>query len=246
MATETDRVHGSEAARWGGWTWRKPRRGDHFRTCSYCGSIHPEDLAAELVPAGKCLGCGGEGFDGHYRNTIGPVVRHGLAEGRLKPEDLSDDERRRLEVPEHSYDPGGAYPSWADQKYGWPHKFYVQGLRPKDPALVHCYGHSTGENRPDDRLNWVAAASLTRAQKKIIAEDGMVLRGEEPSGWYAFRPKAELFAKFYTAHLADPQIADEARDKIAQASGIRFHFEDGGRVRWHGARVPCEEAHPSS
>lgn len=40
-------VHGGEADRWGGWAWREPHRGEHYRTCSYCGCIHPEDLAAE-------------------------------------------------------------------------------------------------------------------------------------------------------------------------------------------------------
>ena len=48
MSNETpDVVHGQEAERWGGWSWREPSRGEHFRRCSYCGSIHPEDLAAE-------------------------------------------------------------------------------------------------------------------------------------------------------------------------------------------------------
>ena len=42
------KVHGSEAQQWGGWDWREPHRGEHWRTCSYCGSIHPEDLAAEI------------------------------------------------------------------------------------------------------------------------------------------------------------------------------------------------------
>lgn len=27
--------------------WRPPRYGEHFRTCSFCGSIHPDDLARE-------------------------------------------------------------------------------------------------------------------------------------------------------------------------------------------------------
>ncbi|MGW4757740.1 hypothetical protein [Streptomyces chartreusis] len=46
-ASPDDLVHGSDADRWGGWSWRDPSRGEHYRTCSYCGSIHPEDLAAE-------------------------------------------------------------------------------------------------------------------------------------------------------------------------------------------------------
>lgn len=37
-------VHAGEADRWGGWHWREPARGEHFRRCSYCGSIHPDDF----------------------------------------------------------------------------------------------------------------------------------------------------------------------------------------------------------
>lgn len=37
-------IHAGEADRYGGWHWREPRRGDFFRTCSYCGSINPDDL----------------------------------------------------------------------------------------------------------------------------------------------------------------------------------------------------------
>lgn len=48
MSSDTpDLVHGVEAERWGGWSWREPSHGQHYRTCSYCGSIHPDDLAAE-------------------------------------------------------------------------------------------------------------------------------------------------------------------------------------------------------
>ena len=46
-----DPVHGSgwnSAARWGGWDWRPPRDGEWFRTCSFCGCIHPDDLVPEL------------------------------------------------------------------------------------------------------------------------------------------------------------------------------------------------------
>lgn len=32
---------------WGGWGWAEPSRGEHFRRCNFCGSLHPEDLAVE-------------------------------------------------------------------------------------------------------------------------------------------------------------------------------------------------------
>jgi len=28
----------------GGWSWREPRRGSIYRTCSYCGSVNPSDI----------------------------------------------------------------------------------------------------------------------------------------------------------------------------------------------------------
>jgi hypothetical protein len=249
MATATpteDPVHHGEATRWGGWEWREPRRGDHFRTCSYCGSINPEDLAAEIGPQGRCAGCGATGWEAHFRNTIDLAVRHGIDGGLLALEDLSDDERRRYEVPEHPYDPGTPYASWADRKYGWPHKFYVENLRPRDPSLLHCFSHFSGTEKPAGSLEYVAAADLTREQKKILESDGMGPRDEGYSGWYAFRPRDHLFAKFYTAHLADPRVPAEAREKIETASGVRFHFTGDGRVSWHGTLAPCDEPHPPS
>lgn len=38
-----DPVHPGEADRFGGWTW-ETRAGDHHRSCSFCGSIHPHDV----------------------------------------------------------------------------------------------------------------------------------------------------------------------------------------------------------
>lgn len=43
-ATTPTPVHAGEAERFGGWHWREPTRGEHFRRCSYCGSMHPDDL----------------------------------------------------------------------------------------------------------------------------------------------------------------------------------------------------------
>lgn len=39
-------VHAGEADRFGGWQWSDPARGEHFRRCSYCGSMHPDDLVS--------------------------------------------------------------------------------------------------------------------------------------------------------------------------------------------------------
>jgi len=172
-----DPVHGTgwnSAAQWGGWVWREPRYGDHFRTCSFCGCIHPEDLAAEQ----------------------------------------------------------GWRASWADMKYGWPHKFYVEGIRPRDPDLLHCLGHATHElGSWGDRSTWVAAADLTGAQQEIIRADGMHAGGQF-DGWYLFAAKTSLFAKFYTVHLRDPRLSQEVTDAIQRASGLRFTWLEDGRVSW--------------
>jgi hypothetical protein len=226
-----DPVHGSgwnSAARWGGWDWRQPRYGDFFRTCSFCGSIHPEDLAAETPGTGTCTTCGLQGWDACFRGQKASWMTPEV----LASPDIGDEERARIEAlhPAHSYDPGGWYASWADRKYGWPHKFYVEGLKPRDPSLVHCIGHSRGGDGSAPGHGWAAAAGLTRAQKQIIKDDGMHAGGKF-DGWYQFAPRASLHAKFYTIHLADPAINQDVKDVIQRVSGLRFRFEDG-RVGW--------------
>ena len=231
-----DPVHGSgwnSAARWGGWDWRKPRYGDHFRTCSFCGSIHPEDLAAETAGRGSCQTCGKTGWSACFEGQQPSWLTGDAGQRTLAA--VSAEERARVEAlaPAHSYDPGGWYASWADPKYGWPHKFYVEKLKPHDPSLLHCVGRGSGGDggRPDDRGNWVAAADLTRAQKRIIKDDGMHAGGKF-DGWYLFGTRPSLHAKFYTIHLADPAVSQDVKDTIQRVSGLRFTFTDDGRVGW--------------
>jgi len=227
----TDPVHGSgwnSAARWGGWVWREPRYGDFFRTCSFCGCIHPEDLAAETAGDGNCRVCGKHGWSACFEGQSHAGIKEAVQAGKL---DIGDEERTRVlaMADEHQYDPGGWYASWADQKYGWPHKLYVEGLEPRDPSLLHVL--STTNRDPGDG-RYVAAAALTPEQREIIRADGMLRDGEEPDGWYLFEPRSTLHAKFYTAHLADPRISQDVKDSIQRVSGLRFTFTDDGRVTW--------------
>ena len=204
-----DPVHGrgwNSAARWGGWSWREQRYGDFFRTCSFCGCIHPEDLAAETAGTGICRVCGERGWEACFR-----------------AQNISDED--------HPYDPGAWYASWADRKYGWPHKFYAEGLKPRDPSLLHCTGSSNGAERPGGSGDWVRAGELTREQKRIIKDGGMHSGGKF-EGWYLLQPRSTLHAKFYTIHLADPAISQDVKDKIQRASGLRFRFTDDGKVGW--------------
>jgi hypothetical protein len=160
-----DPVHRGEAERWGGWTWRDPSRGEHYRTCNYCGSIHPDDVAAE-------------------------------------PE---------------------AQAHWADAKYGWPHKLYID-VPNREPEHLFLIGASNATQPPAPN-GWVPI--------------GDIPDGTDTSGWHDLsiyrwamvgtRPKHH--AKLYSVHLADPAIGQDTLDRVAQVSGRRFAFENG-RVRW--------------
>jgi hypothetical protein len=185
-----DLVHGAgwnSAARWGGWSWNEPRRGDHFRTCSFCGSIHPEDLAAELG--------------------------------------------------------SGVTVDWADWKYGWPHKLYANGIRPRDPGMLHVFSRAT-RSRPDRGAasDWIADGDLTDEQRAVIAADHQQPRDDEDRDcWWMFRPKTELHAKFYTVHLGDPAIGQDVKDAVQRASGLKLTWLDDGRVSWE----PWQDSAPA-
>jgi hypothetical protein len=170
-----DPVHGSgwnSAARWGGWHWDDPRGAEHFRRCSFCGSISPDDLAAE--PSWRA--------------------------------------------------------SWADRKYGWPHKFYVEGVVNRSPETLRIISALTaGQEDQMERMpgyQWYPVADIPP--------------GTDVSGWrledghyshVALGSDKTHFVKFYTIHLADPVIGGEVKDAIERRSGMRFTFEDGS-VRW--------------
>ena len=231
----TDLVHGSgwnSAERWGGWSWREPARGEHFRRCSFCGSIHPDDLAAETAGTGTCQVCGLQGWEACFRGQPLGVPRQMVAQMLADPS-IPDDEKAKLrgEHPAHSYDPGGWYASWADRKYGWPHKFYVD-IPNRSPDALFVIGSQYGPSqapRPDG-LEWVAWADLSRAQRKIAKRDGCD-RDPHPN-YVGFGTHASHHAKFYTKHLADPAISQDVKDTIQRVSGLRFTFTDDGRIGW--------------
>jgi hypothetical protein len=174
--TTSQIVHAGEAERFGGWHWRAGIRGEHFRRCSYCGSVHPDDLAAE-----PCW-----------------------------------------------------YAQWADQKYGWPHKFYVD-MPNRDPDRLFVIGSRSGgqKDAPLDGPDWVYWEKMSRAQRKIWKADG-----PHPKDWHPnavlFGKRPSHFGKFYTVHLQDPEISDETKEIIARISGRRFTFTLDGHVSWQG------------
>ena len=181
---EAESVH-PDANRYGGWHWSRPRHGEHFRRCSYCGSVHPEDLAAEALWTAE----------------------------------------------------------WADQKYGWPHKFYVNVIN-RDPSRLYVLGSSSGQsyrNDPDkqpapvlksDTHEWVRWSELTPAQLAIVAEDN---GADYHADWIEFGYRPTHFGKLYTVHLGDPALPADVKDLIERRSGLAFTFYEDGRVGWHPA-----------
>lgn len=186
--TSDDPVHGygwNTADRWGGWSWREPSRGEHFRRCSFCGSIHPDDLAAE------------------------PTWRA----------------------------------EWADRKYGWPHKFYVN-IANRSPDALFVIGSAS---HLPDRGEWVAWDDVDGVQRAALDRDGYTDRADTYRPAYLqFGTRPHHYGKFYTVHLADPRVSDVTKDTIAGRSGLRFTFV-GGQVRWEvAAPVVATPASPPS
>lgn len=230
-----DPVHGSgwnNAARWGGWHWEDPRGAEHFRRCSFCGCIHPEDLAAETPGTGTCVVCGFQGWDACFRGQPLGIGRKEI-ERLLADPSIPEDEKARLrgEHPVHSYDPGGWYASWADRKYGWPHKFYVEGVANRHPEILRIMtALSPGQ---EDRME-----RETGYQWHAVAD---IPPGADVSGWrledgryshVGLGSDETHSVKFYTVHLADPAVSQEIKDTIQRVSGLRFTFTEDGKVGW--------------
>lgn len=162
-----DPVHGHDFNfRGHEWAWREPGRGEHFRRCSWCGSIHPDDLVAE------------------------PIWRA----------------------------------DWADWKYGWPHKFYVE-IGNRDPGALFVLAAGNTRDLPTGA---VLAEDLTDEQQQILTRDGF---SSWAGGWVQFGTRAHHFAKFYTVHLADPAISNDTIEAVERGCGLRFEFF-AGRVMW--------------
>lgn len=231
----SDPVHGSgwnSAAQWGGWHWEDPRGAEHFRRCSFCGSIHPEDLAAEQAGDGTCRVCGKKGWDACFHAQPLGATRQEIEQLLASPS-IPEDEKDRLrgESPAHTYDPGGWYASWADRKYGWPHKFYVEGVRNRHPETMRIITALTPGQ--EDRME-----RETGYQWYPVSQ---IPEGVDVSGWrledghyshVGLGSDRTHFVKFYTIHLADRAVSDEIKDKVQAVSGMWFEFTGDGRVRW--------------
>jgi len=175
--------------------WRKSGEEKVFlpwRECAYCGSVHPQDLLEMLgqpKSADPCPACD-PGPEPEIRMSADWAREHVLWTGRLNSHHTC---RTTL---------GGA-----DWKYGWPHKFYVYGIRNPDPNRERVVGHTGGGGLPSGVVTRLVSA-------------------KEPF----------LSAKFYNVHLTDDGFDDEARAALFAAveehGGIKFSIDDEGRLKY--------------
>ncbi len=143
-----------------------------FRTCAFCGSIHPEDLVSLLRSA----------------TLEGSAVR-------LKGSD------------------------WT---YGWPHKFYVEGIpNPRAGAIIPIYAYCGLRER------------LGPNAERYTYPDGLQT-WREKTGEYPAPPTQG--AKWYNQHFLDAGYDDEAlldlQDLVWRFSGISFSIVDG-KLEYH-------------
>jgi hypothetical protein len=155
----------------GPWSWREPSRGEHFRRCSFCGSVNPDDLAAEV--------------EWHAQ--------------------------------------------WADRKYGWPHKFYVD-IPNHQPGRLYVTSASNSDEPSGMYPLMVPRAELTPEQAAAVERDGD--NGPYSSAkFFGFGHRPMHFGKFYTVHLRDADLDPAVKRRIEQGCGLAFTFE-GSRVAW--------------
>ena len=138
-----------------------------LRRCSWCGSMHPADVAAAIL--------------------------------------------------------AGARAHFADWKYGWPHKVYLDAV--PNPHAGMPESRAGASSPPQAEID---AGKWTR-----VADGFSPTTGEPLFTWAAAPAPASLttWGKFYTVHFQD--ATDEDKAVIEAHLNMRFTFQDdGGRVQW--------------
>lgn len=163
-----------------------------LRSCGYCGSMHPADVAAAIR--------------------------------------------------------AGAKPHWADFKYGWPHKAYIDGV-PNPYAGMRCSTTSTGygSKKGEQDRHTVEYIERTGGEWVQLANYND-LREKKPEfvghAWHRVDvERATTMQKFYTVHLQD--ATPEDRETIERALGKHFMFEADGRIRWRPVDPPRDPVQPA-
>lgn len=168
-----------QAQRFAPQTWRPAGvrlhpENDHvpaFRTCSYCGSIHPEDLLNALRAGAKAGG--------------------------------------------------------SDWKYGWPHKFYVDGIPNTNAGnlVSGTSGSMAGPLTPEKRAE---------LQRYVMPGGELEVTEDADGRGYRFNVRnpdgPTTHGKWYNVHLMDlsPAAFDELVPLLLQHTGIKFERDEKG------------------
>lgn len=195
--------------------WRSPTRSEGspyeptYRTCWFCGSIHPEDLW-------------------HLLTDGAPIEVHR-----------------------------------ADRKYGWPHKFYIEGIpnpiagdmaemgfrsmgkRPRLDELSQEYNKNPQEREAtDDEMfaaGWKIRTVVTTELERDDGGEREVRRHEQVSYRLPLRAAAPgtMQAKWYNQHLLDLLLTDEQTFKrfaqvLFDRTGVLFTADEESRLLWRG------------
>lgn len=184
--TETTRVHADDfgAKQFypdGNVPWREATPPDlqagvtsgRLRSCSYCGSMHPADVAAAIR--------------------------------------------------------AGARGSWADRKYGWPHKAYFDAV--PNPHAGQLETQSSATFKSDRFPHEVREPRYDERTGERVADYVRYTDAPKPAA-------ATTHGKFYTVHLQD--ASPEDRETIERHMGLRFTFVDDG-VSWGPWAEPASE-----
>jgi hypothetical protein len=151
-------------------TWRDAKAPNfdagRLRGCSYCGSMHPADLA-EAIRAGATV-------------------------------------------------------SWADFKYGWPHKLYVSGVPNPHAGLPEVTMYVSTPTHDQ-----IASGAVIEVPTGRFSET----TGQPTTQWVGKPTPApeRTHGKFYTLHLQDATPTD--REVIEKAMNLTFTFSDS-KVAW--------------
>lgn len=197
---------------------------EFWRTCWYCGSIHPGDLY-ELLTGVKTY-------------PAGDPVTFRDREGNVKVV-MQVGESTSIGPTHPAITLGGA-----DWKYGWPHKFYVDGIPNPDPTEWLCSSSSGGpclvcrpplegetddvaffrarlERPPDPDCPWCEGTGTNPSHIK---------KGDR----LAFSAYKTLRAKFYNEHLEelDDECFAALAGEIARRTQVEFTRTEDGKLHY--------------
>lgn len=153
-----------------------------------------------------------------WRDAEAPDIDHGRDSGRLRscgycgsmhPADVAEAIRR------------GFSGSWADWKYGWPHKAYFD--RVPNPHAGMLEVRASSSHRSEQYPREVREPRFDERTGERIADYVRYTETPKPAG-------ATTWGKFYSVHLQDATPEDRA--VIEKHLGLSFDFDADGHVRW--------------